>query len=320
MLKPSHYRFSVPPEYTGQRLDQVIPACCENLSRTYVRKLIDIGGVHVQQRRVHKCALEVSSGVGIEVFIDGRALDLYRIKPEEIIYQDKYILVLNKPSGVVMQPTPARYKGSMYEAALCHLQNPFQRHSKPELGMVQRLDCETSGVIVFSIHKSSHKALTACFTQRTARKGYLALVAGELEEKEGRIQSLLARNRASNKMKSVAKGGKEAITDYRVLEQVPGYALLEVDILTGRTHQIRVHLSEAGYPIVGDLFYGGSPQVNSLRVGRSLLHAHSLGFPHLHMPEKQLQFAAPLPADFVATLIHAGFTDAFISQYRSNSV
>lgn len=319
MLEPDHYRFRVPPEYAGERLDQVIPACCERLSRTYVRKLIDTGGVHVHQRRARKCALEVASGTEIEIFIDGRSLDPYRIDSAEIIYQDKYILALNKPSGVVMQPTPARYKGSVYEAMLCHLHNPFQRHIRPELGMVQRLDCDTSGVVIFSIHKSSHKALTACFTQRNARKVYLALVEGTPDKAEGSMHSLLARNRASNKMRSVAKGGKEAITHYRVLEQVSGYTLFEVEILTGRTHQIRVHLSEAGWPIVGDPLYGGSPQVNGMDVGRFMLHAHSLTIPHPCISERHLQLMAPLPTDFLATLSHTGFSDASISPYRSNS-
>lgn len=320
MFAPAHFHFCVPPEYGGHRLDQVIPACCEELSRSYARKLIDIGGVHVQRRRARKCALEVAAGVEIEIFIDGRSLNPYRVDPAEIIYQDKYILALNKPSGTVMQPTPARYKGSVYEALLCHLHNPFQRHTKPELGMVQRLDCGTSGVVVFSIHKSSHKALTACFAQRNARKVYLALVVGAPDQAEGSIHSLLARNRASNKMKSVTKGGKEAITHYRVLAQVPGFTLLEVEILTGRTHQIRVHLSEAGWPIVGDTLYAGSAQVNDMAVGRAMLHAHSLEIPHPSTPGRQLQLTAPLPPDFVATLSYAGFADASISRYRSNRI
>ncbi len=320
MFKSGHYRFRVPSEYSGQRLDQVIPACCSELSRSYVRKLIDIGGVHVQHRRVRKCALETAAGTEIEIFIDGRALDPYRINPSEVIYQDKYILALNKPAGVVMQPTPARYKGSVYDAMLCYLQNPFQRHASPELGMVQRLDRDTSGVVVFSIHKQSHKALTECFTQRKARKVYLALVEGEPNNVEGSIHSLLARNRASNKMRSIAKGGKEALTNYRVLEKVLGFALLEVEILTGRTHQIRVHLSEIGLPIVGDTFYGGSPLINSMKVERSMLHAHSLEIPHPCIHTDKLHLNAPLPVDFLATLSQLGFTDASISRYKSNSI
>ncbi len=320
MLKPGCYRFRVPQECAGQRLDQVLPACRDELSRTYVRKLIDIGGVHVQKRRVRKCALTVGAGTEIEVYIDGRSLDPYRVDSAEIIYADKYILALNKPPGVVMQPTPARYKGSVYEAMLCHLHDPFQRHTRPELGMVQRLDCGTSGVVVFSIHKSSHKALTACFTRRNVRKVYLALVEGTPQKAEGSMRSLLARNRASNKMRSVAKGGKEAITHYRVLEQVTGYTLFEVEILTGRTHQIRVHLSEAGWPIVGDPLYGGSEQVNGMDVGRSMLHAHSLTISHPCVPERHLHLTAPLPADFIAILNHTGFPDAAISPYRPNSI
>lgn len=310
---PEHYHIKVSPELGGQRLDQIIALSCDDLSRTYVRKLIDIGGVHLQGRRVRKCALTPDTGAEIEIFIDGRELEPYRLSAADVIYRDRYILALNKPAGIAIQPTPARYKGTVYEALLHYLSDPNRRHIKPELAMVQRLDRDTSGVVIFSIHKHSHKNLTAAFTQRRVRKVYLALVAGCPPQAEGSITSMLARHRASGRMKSVLQGGKEAITHYRILNRSASCALLEVEILTGRTHQIRVHLSEAGWPVLGDTFYGGPARINDINLGRAMLHASSLELPHPCDNTSPLNLSAPLPADFVAALSDAGINHASVS-------
>ncbi|MCA1796194.1 MAG: RluA family pseudouridine synthase [Geobacteraceae bacterium] len=254
--------------------------------------------------------MNLEPGAEVEVFIDGGDLEPYRIAPASVLYQDKYVFALNKPAGIPIQPTPARYKGTVYEAMLHLLHNPYQRHTKPELAMVQRLDRDTSGVVVFSIHKRSHKALTATFTERKVNKVYLALVAGRPEKSNGSIHTMLGRHRASGRMKSVQKGGKEAITHYRVVEQSDTCALLEVDILTGRTHQIRVHLSEAGFPIVGDTLYGGPATHNGFSVERSMLHAHTLEFSHPCEADKSLHLCAPVPSDFNLTLSRAGLSYA----------
>ena len=312
---PTHYCFNVESPQTGMRLDQVIPHCCEGVSRTLARKIIDIGGVHLQGRRVRKCASIVKPGDAVEVFIDGRDLTPYRVDAAEVLYRDKYVLALNKPAGVAVQPTPARYKGTIYAAMLEFLYDPFKRHLKPELAMVQRLDRDTSGVLVFSIHKHSHKALTQSFSQRRVGKRYLAVVEGVPPNLEGRICTQLARNRASGRMKSVEKGGREAITCYRVLQQGENCALLEVTILTGRTHQIRVHLSEAGLPIAGDSLYGGCTSMQGQQVQRTMLHAWQLEFAHPLESERTMKIQAPLPTDFSAILSHAGLNYAAISQY-----
>jgi 23S rRNA pseudouridine1911/1915/1917 synthase len=313
MLNPRHYDFRVPPEIANQRLDQVIASCCDEISRTYARKLIDIGGVHLQGRRIRKCGIIPDPGSEVEVFIDGRELEPYRIDPQSVLFRDEYILALNKPAGIPIQPTPARFKGTVYDAMLHLLHNPRKRHAKPELAMVQRLDRDTSGVVIFSINKRSHKELTASFTQRKVKKVYLALVAGVPEHSEGTIRTMLARHRASGRMKSVEKGGKEAVTHYRVLSQNGSYALLEVDILTGRTHQIRVHLSEADLPIIGDTFYQGPTQIGTRSVPRSLLHAYTLEVEHPCEPGRTLCLHAPLPSDFNLALSHAGINYAPIS-------
>jgi len=293
---------------SSARIDQAISDQCSELSRTLTRKYIDIGGVHLNGRRVRKCSLAVNRGDKIEIFIDGFDLSPFRLNDKDIIYQDSYIIVINKPSQIESQPTPARYKGTLYEALTLRLQDPFRLHLKPTLGMVQRLDRDTSGVMIFSIHKNAHKTLTEMFTQRLATKKYLALVSGVLDPDQGEFTSSLAKNRATNKMKTVEKGGKVAVTRYRTLHQFENSTLVEVDIPTGRMHQIRVHFSEAGHPLVGDVRYGYDESLIATEVTRTMLHSWTLDCQH-PVTKKKVQFKASLPDDFVKLLSHLGCPD-----------
>ena len=251
------HRLTVAAEAVGERLDQYLAQAVEDLSRTQARKVIDLGGVHHNGRRVRACSAQVRPGDVIEVYLDHFPLDPYRIAPQDIVYRDEYLLVLNKPAQIDTQPTHARYKGTLYEALQYHLKNPIRPHLQANIGMVQRLDRSTSGLIVFSIHPRCHQPLTRLFHEQQIEKNYLALVEGCPDPPQGEIRSLLARSRDGNVVRSVPVGGKPAVTRYRV-EQVMGvYALVAVRILTGRSHQIRAHMSEAGCPLVGDLRYGG---------------------------------------------------------------
>ncbi|MBW2185902.1 MAG: RluA family pseudouridine synthase [Deltaproteobacteria bacterium] len=242
------------------------------------------------------------------MFIDGFDLNPYRLSDNDIIYQDDYIIAINKPTQIDSQPTPARYKGTLYEALLLRLQDPFRLHLKPTLGMVQRLDRDTSGVMIFSIHQRAHKALTALFTQRQAKKKYLALVCGQLVDDEGEFTSTLAKNRATNKMKTVEKGGKLAITRYSTLHQFEKFTLVKVDIPTGRTHQIRVHFSEAGHPLVGDDRYGYDVSMLDVAVARTMLHSWALECDH-PVTKKKMNFKASPPHDFMQLLTLLGWQD-----------
>lgn len=292
----------------AQRIDQSISDQCQELSRTLTRKIIDIGGVHLNGRRVRKCSLLVCCGDKIEIFIDGFDLNHYRLCDNDILFQDDYIIAINKPALIESQPTPARYKGTLYEALLLWLQNPFRLHLKPTLGMVQRLDRDTSGVMIFSIHQRAHKAMTAQFTQRHAKKKYLALVVGQLIDEAGEFTSSLAKNRATNKMKTVEKGGKLAMTRYRTLHQFEKFTLIEVVIPTGRMHQIRVHFSEAGHPLVGDYRYGYHASLLDVAVSRTMLHSWALECDH-PITHKTLNFKASPPADFSHLLTLLGCPD-----------
>lgn len=304
------YRFVPTPEEEGMRLDQFVASRAEDLSRTLLRKIVDLGGAHAGGRRVRRSSYPVKPGEGVEVHVDGLPLEPYSLAASDVIFRDPYLLAVAKPAGVESQPTHARYKGTLYEALLRYLRDPLRPHDAPELGMVQRLDRETSGLVVFSIHRRAHKRLTEIIAGREAEKTYLALVRGAPPMEEGEIRSLLARNRATNLVRSVAKGGKEAITRYRVMARFDNASLVEVNILTGRSHQIRAHFSEAGCPLLGDERYGGPRFWEGQRLPRQMLHSRRIALPH-PVSGEWLVLEAPVPDDMQQLLLGLGHGPIF---------
>ncbi|MDO3379441.1 RluA family pseudouridine synthase [Geoalkalibacter halelectricus] len=299
------HRLRVGEQDAGQRLDQVLAARLSGFSRTYSRRIIDLGGVHVDGRRTCRCSLQVREGQGIEVHLDGLPLEPFSVTERHIVFQDRYLLAIDKPAGIDTQPTHARYKGTLYEALLRYLHDPFRPQCRPELGMVQRLDRNTSGIMVFSIHPQAHKPLTQAMAARDIEKIYWALVQGVPSQRCGEIRTLLARGRRNNLVKSVPQGGREALTHYRVLHAWEDAALLEVRIPTGRSHQIRAHLAELGHPLLGDAAYGGCASLGDFCVSRHMLHSLHLALRH-PVTNAPLQLSAPLPQDMLALLQHLG--------------
>jgi len=285
----------------GVRLDQFLQHNSPDLSRTRIRKIIDIGGVHVDGRRIRKCGRLIQAGETIQLHQDQSPLEPYRVSPDDILFQDKYILVISKPAGIDTQPTPARYKGTLYEAVQIHLKRD-NRFRKVEIGMPQRLDRNTSGAIVFSIHPESHKKLTQQIQSHEVKKEYLAMVQGNPTQETGTYHTFLQRNRNNHLMQSVppeTKGAKEAITHYKVIKNWPDSALVEVQLVTGRTHQIRAHFSEAGHPLLGDKQYGGPEVHGGCKWSRHCLHSWKLQFKH-PKTGSLLSFIAPIPHDMSA--------------------
>lgn len=206
------------------------------------------------------------------------------------------MIVLNKSAGVETQPTMARYKGTLYEALQIWLDRDRRQGRKLEIGMAQRLDRDTTGVIVFSIHPYSHKGFSHQIQNRLLEKTYLALVAGHPEPAQGEYRSLLAKERRTNRIKSVPKGGKEAITKYRVVQSSGEISLMEIGLVTGRTHQIRVHFSEAGHPLLGDKQYDGPEQLGGQTFPRQCLHSWKLRLAH-PVSGDLMELTAPVPED-----------------------
>lgn len=290
------YRFNIEAKDHGQRLDIYLQSRLTDMSRTMLRKIIELGGAHLQGRRVRKCGQPLETGQRLEVHLDQASLIPFRLESAQIIYQDRYLIAINKPAGIETQPTPARYKGTLYEAIQVWLGRDRSFGRKLEIGMAQRLDRDTSGVIVFSIHPQSHKALTNQMQNRLARKRYLALITGSPDPLEGVFHSYLAKERTSNRVISVSRGGKEAITRYRIVRSVGGLSLAEIDLVTGRMHQIRAHFAEAGYPLLGDKRYGGAQKYGGLAFDRQCLHSSTLQLTH-PVSGEMLQLKAPIPDD-----------------------
>lgn len=278
------------------RLDQAIAAALPDISRTMARKIISLGGVMVNQQRIFSQSRPVKAGEILELALDGYPLDPWQMTEGHILFRDTWLLVIDKPAGVETQPTPARYKGTLYDAVQTFVGVP-QGRQKAGIGMVQRLDRETSGVIVISIHPRAHKRMTELFAGRGVSKIYHALVAGTPAKGEGEIRNQLLRGRKSNRMQVVPAGGQEAVSRYRVLETFGGASLVEVELLTGRMHQARVHMAHLGTPILGDRAYGGVASFDSIPIRRQMLHASCLCFEH-PVTGLPLVLEAPHPGDF----------------------
>lgn len=293
------HHLTVTREAAGIRLDQYLSDAEIDMSRNQAKKIIDLGGVHINGRRVRSCSYVVRQADSIAVYLDGLPLEPYRIVPQDVLFQDKYLIVLNKPALVETQPTHARFKGTLYEALQWHLRDRFRPHQKAEIGMIQRLDKGTSGLIAFSIHHQAHKKMTRIFLEHQVDKRYLALVHGAPDQQQGEIRSFLARSRKDNSVRSVVKGGKEAITKYELVERLGDYSLMNIKLLTGRSHQIRAQMAEQGCPLLGDVRYGGRKDIEGVSLQRPMLHSTKLAFLH-PVEARQLNFSVSAPEDMQA--------------------
>lgn len=228
------------------------------------------------------------------------------VQPEaiclDVVFENDDLLVVNKPAGMVVHPAPGHDRGTLVNAVLARCPELGGIGGEVRPGIVHRLDKDTSGLIVVAKHDVSHRDLAAQLMQRRFHKRYLALVVGQPLHDSASVDAPIRRHPIQRKRMAVVGGGREAVTRFRVVERLPGFALLEVEPVTGRTHQIRVHLSYIGYPIAGDPIYGG--RAASKRVpllGRQFLHAARLRFA-LPGGGECREFVAPLPADLEAVL------------------
>ncbi len=290
-------------EHLNLRLDRFVAAALPELSRAYVQQLIEAGDVLVdgQSRRV---AFKMTPGEVVTVTIPP-ATD-FHVQPEAIplavIYEDDDLLVIDKPAGMVVHPAPGHSHGTLVNAVLGHVPNLAVGGSRRP-GIVHRLDRDTSGVIVVAKTDRAYTSLVHQWQERGVEKRYVALVAGDVEESEATIDAPVGRDPKQRQRMAVVRTGRPAVTHFRVLTRVGGASLLDVQIETGRTHQIRVHLDFIGHPVVGDHVYGNRTSdtlADQLGLMRSFLHAHTLG---LMLPGGEFRrFTAPLAADLLDVL------------------
>lgn len=279
------------------RLDKVISKLEENLSREAIQRMIKNGAILVNgkaQKPSYKTA------VGDIITLEEEIPKEIDLKPQEmpldIIYEDNDILIINKEKGIVVHPGNGNPDGTLVNAVMAKCKNSLSGiGGKIRPGIVHRIDKDTSGLIIIAKNDASHINLSEQIQKRLVKKTYIALVRGVIKENEATINMPIGRNAKDRKKMAVTKTGKEAISHFKVLKRYNGYTLLEVNIETGRTHQIRVHLSEIGYPIVGDGVYSNGK--NPFKIEGQMLHAAKLKFKH-PTTGKEVTFAAPLPEYF----------------------
>lgn len=281
----------------NMRLDVYIASKYENLSRNMIQRLIENGDILVNGTS-KKVSYKIQRSDEIEITVP-EARDL-NIKPEkiplEVVYEDSDIIVVNKPKGLVVHPANGNPDGTLVNAIMDLCKGSLSGiGGEIRPGIVHRLDKDTSGLLIIAKNDIAHINMSNQIKDRQVKKIYIALVRGIVGEDEATINMPIGRSTKDRKKMAVRKDGKEAVTHFKVLKRYNKYTLLEVKIDTGRTHQIRVHMTEIGHPVVGDMVY--SKGKNEFGVEGQMLHAKSLDFKH-PVTEKEMHLEAELPKYF----------------------
>lgn len=321
IITEKKYRFQIPEGKRKERLDIFLTHSIENSTRTKVQALIKNQFVKVNGKFV-KPSYQLVSGDIIEVTIPVKprpAKTLPEAIPLDIVYEDDDIIIVNKPAGMVVHPALGNYTGTLVNALLYHTQNLSKITDVDRAGIVHRIDKNTSGLLVVAKNDIAHANLGRQFSSHSIDREYWAIVWGHFKSKEGVIEGYIGRSKSDRKKFAVVEEGKPAITYYFVLEEFEYLSLIKLKLKTGRTHQIRVHLSHINHPVFGDPTYGGrkihysnvTPKIKKeveellTIMKRQALHAKTLGF--IHPTTNQLvQFDSDLPEDIKLLLKKLG--------------
>ena len=289
--------YKIKEEQQNIRLDKIISELEQDISRTAIQRMIDEGNILVNGEKV-KTSYKVVVGDLITIQDEEpQETDLIpQDIPLDIIYEDNDILIINKEKGMVVHPGAGNPDGTLVNAIMAKCKDSLSGiGGKIRPGVVHRIDKDTSGLVIIAKNDKTHIDISEQIKNRDVEKTYLALVRGKIKENEAVINMPIGRSSKDRKKMAVDKKGKEAITEFKVLARYSGFTYIEVKIKTGRTHQIRVHMAEIGYPIVGDEVYSNGR--NPFDVKGQMLHAAKLGFIHPTTKEKVV-FEAPLPEYF----------------------
>lgn len=296
------FNFVITEEMEDERIDKCIHALEESLSRSYIQKLLTCGNATVNGKTV-KTSYRVKNED--RVFLRLPEAVTPDILPEDIplsiLYEDKDVIVVNKPKGMVVHPAFGHYSHTLVNALMFHCKGELSGiNGVLRPGIVHRIDRDTTGSLIVCKNDAAHAAIAAQLKEHSIVRRYHAIVHGELKEEEGTIRTLIGRHPADRKkMAVVSSGGKEAVTHYRVLQHFDKYTYIECQLETGRTHQIRVHMTHLGHPLLGDTVYGNRPCPFTLE-GQTL-HAKILGFHH-PVSGEYIETDAPLPEYFCRLL------------------
>jgi 23S rRNA pseudouridine1911/1915/1917 synthase len=302
---------SVSEADAGTRLDAYLAAQIDGWSRARLHHLIDEGEVLVNGNRA-KASYKVSAKDEIEVELTPAPYSNFVPEniPLNIVFEDEDLIVINKPAGLVVHPAAGIHSGTLANGLAYHFQQLSMQAGARRPGIVHRLDKDTSGLLVVAKTESSHENLADQFRAREVFKSYVALVYGVVKEESGRIEQPIARDPRNRTRMAIVPGGRGALSLYKVRRSYGSFTLLDVELKTGRTHQIRVHLAWLKHPVVGDELYSGGRDNNvqdvQLRgkirkLDRQFLHAEQLGFRHPRTGD-HMRFTAPLPAELLALL------------------
>src|ERR1041385_9363388 len=301
--------FTIESDQAGVRLDAYLASQIEGWSRARLQRLIENEDVLVNGK-VSKPSYKLRDGDEIEVELVAPPADVFTPEniPLDIVYEDDVLVVVNKPAGLVVHPAAGAPSGTLANALAYHFQKLPGTAVRP--GIVHRLDRDTSGLLVVAKTDAALENLSDQFRDRTVFKSYVALVHGRVLANSGKIDQPLARDPSNRTRMAVVRGGRNALTLYRVRRGFDRFTLLDVELKTGRTHQIRVHLAWLKHPVVGDETYGGGrdntiqdPQLRARirNLKRQFLHAERLGFKHPKTGEF-VKFESPLPAELSGVL------------------
>ena len=290
----------VPSAHAGDRLDRYVAAALPDVSRAYAQQLIEDGHVRVNGQAVKRStSLAVDDVVTVTLPLPQPTDLIAEPIPLTIRYEDEDLLVVDKPTGMVVHPAPGHASGTLVNALLYHYPDlAINGDLRP--GIVHRIDRDTSGLLVVAKHDRAKAYLQTQQQARTMTKVYLALIEGHFREPEGTIEAPIDRHPTDRLRMAVVPTGRSARTDYRELERLGSYTLVEARLHTGRTHQIRVHFAHKHHPVVGDPLYGPRRQSHPLGLTRQFLHAHCLGFDNLN--GKHIEVTSPLPPDLQTVL------------------
>lgn len=290
-------KYKIGEENVNYRIDKIIPILNENITRVATQKLLEEGKILVNDKKV-----KVSYKVKLNDIV---SVEIPEVKETELIpenididvlYEDEYIIVVNKAKGMVVHPANGNYTGTLVNALLYRCKDSLSGiGGEKRPGIVHRLDKDTSGVLIVAKCDKAHLNIYEQIKNHKVKKTYIALVKGIVKDNEATIDMPIGRSKKDRKKMDIDKNGKNAITHFKVLKRYQGYTLLKVNIETGRTHQIRVHLSTIGYPIVGDGVYSNGK--NEFNVEGQMLHAESIEFVHPITGEK-MKIEATLPEYF----------------------
>ncbi len=290
----SEENFLIENEGVGERLDIFLQHKFPSFSRSHIKNMIEKNCVFVNGKQVKSgYKLRENDKISVTIKAPEKISTEEEDVPFDIVYEDDDVVVVNKPQGLVVHPCTSTKSGTLVNGLLHRVKNLSGINGVLRPGIVHRLDKDTSGLLVVAKNDKAHIALQEQIKNKTCKRIYLAVLTGNLKEDSGEIVTKIARDKKDRKKMAVADVGREAITNYRVLERFKDACLVEFSLKTGRTHQIRVHAKYLNHPIVGDKVYG--KEVKGLN--GQLLHAYKLSFIH-PTTGKEVSFTAPLPDYF----------------------